>query len=56
MDQRHVIAYLVLLLIVAGLGAAWWGASAHWRARRRASRAFERRRIERRAEEVGRGG
>jgi hypothetical protein len=56
MDHRHAIAYFFLLLIVAGLGAAWWRASGHWRARRRGSREFERQRLERRAEEVGRDG
>jgi hypothetical protein len=56
MDHRHAIAYSFLLLIVSGLAAAWWRASGHWRARRRGSREFERQRLERRAEEVGRDG
>jgi hypothetical protein len=50
MDQRHAIGYFFLLLIVIGLGAAWWRASVHWRARRRGIRAFDRRRRERAAE------
>ncbi len=55
MDHRHFVAYFFLLLIVAGLGVAWWRNSGHWRGRRRASRLFERRQRERRAE-MGRGG
>ena len=54
MDHRHAIAYFFLLLIVVGLGAALWRASAHQRAHRRASREFERQRLERKAEEAER--
>ena len=54
MDHRHAIAYFFLLLIVLGLCAALWRASARQRADRRASREFERQRRERRAGEVGR--
>jgi FtsZ-interacting cell division protein ZipA len=52
MDHRHAVAYLFILLIVAGLAMAWWFNSGHWRARRRSSREFERRQRERRADEV----
>jgi hypothetical protein len=52
MDHRHAIAYVFLLLIVLGLAGGWWRASGHWRARRRGSRAFERKRLERRAEQL----
>lgn len=54
MDHRHAIAYFFLLLIVVGLAGAWWRVSGHQRFHRRQSRDFERRRRERRAEEVGR--
>jgi Flp pilus assembly protein TadB len=52
MDHRHAVAYFFLLLIVAGLGAAFWRASREARARRRSSRDFERRRRERKAEQA----
>ena len=50
MDHRHAIAYFFLLLIVVGLAGALWRASAHQRSHRRASRAFERERRERKEE------
>jgi len=54
MDHRHAIAYFFLLLIVLGLGGAYWRATTHHRAHRRASREFERQRRERKAEEAER--
>lgn len=56
MDHRHAIGYFFLLLIVIGLGASWWRASEHWRARRRGIREYNRRRRERAAEIRERGG
>jgi hypothetical protein len=55
MDHRHLVAYFFMLLIVVGLGAAWWANSGHWRARRRGMRELERRRREKRAEGQERG-
>jgi hypothetical protein len=49
MEHRHLIAYFFLLLIVVGVGAAWFRASRDWRASRRAHFRFEREQEERRA-------
>jgi hypothetical protein len=54
MDHRHAIAYFFLLLIVIGLAAAFWRATGQQRWHRRASRAFERRRLERKADDAER--
>ena len=48
--ERHLIAYLFILLIVSGLGAAWFVASRDWRAARRDHHRFEREQKQRRRE------
>jgi hypothetical protein len=50
MEHRHLIAYAILLLIVAGLGAAAFIASRDWRASRRAHFRFEREQRQRRSD------
>jgi uncharacterized membrane protein len=57
MDHRHLIAYVVLLLTLAGLAAAWWQATRDRRAARRAANRHERERRERRqaAQATGEG-
>ena len=49
MDQRQLIAYSVLLLMVAGLAWAWHYASRERRAGKRASSRAHKARVERRA-------
>ena len=53
MDNRQLIAYSVLLLIALFLGTVLFVRSRDWRGHRRASRLFDRRRAERRAEQAG---
>ena len=53
MDHRHLIAYSFLLLIVLGLGVAWFVASREWRSHRRAHFRFERQQEERRDAQPG---
>lgn len=56
MDHRHLIAYVVLLVTLACLTAAYWRATRHHRAARRASREFDAHRQARREETRTAGG
>jgi hypothetical protein len=49
MDERHLTAYVLLLLIVASVVAAAWRHSRRWRSDRRASGRFTRDQDRRRA-------
>ena len=50
MDQRHLAAYAILLLIVLALAAGALAASRRWRRDRRESLRFQREQSRRRAE------
>jgi uncharacterized protein HemX len=56
MEHRHLIAYLVLLLIVLALAAAAFVASRQWRHDRRRSLRFQRDQTRRRDEMRSGGG